>query len=242
MSQKIKFVLVSIIFFSYYSCGRKINYSENKVQEVKWKISERYLFDTLCLNKDGNTCENLFDCHYKRFISANYVDFNEKIDSVNIIGDLLYCSVQLLKNKNIRQKEANVLLYHFYNNFNKYTINYGFKSPLYSPIDTLNNKFVNILSQWNTVEAFDICMQYSSKNYHDSMGHGDCENLSVEFIIKIVIPKIKTIDGTNFWTYFDKHNHGDHGPADCYDSMYEALYPMLKKAWEEGKIVLKTNE
>ena len=52
---------------------------------------------------------------------------------------------------------------------------------------------------------------------------GDCTNLSIEFFNRIILPKIKTIDGMDFWTYFDKHNHGNHGPADCYDSMYEAI-------------------
>jgi len=244
--QKVKFVLLSFIFFSYYSCGRKINYSENKVQENRWMIAEKYQVDTPCLIKDGNKCENLFDCHYKRFLSSNYVDFYEKIDSINIVGDLLFCSTQLIKNKNIRQKEANSLLYHFYTNFNKYTINYGFKSPLYSPIDTFYNKFINVLCQWNTVEAFDICMQYSSKNTHDSMGHGDCRNLSVDFINTIVLPKIKTINNkTPDQFYIDLVRHLDHDidfETDCYDSVYNIVYPAIKKNWEEGKIVLKTNE
>jgi hypothetical protein len=82
-----------------------------------------------------------------------------------------------------------------------------------------------------------------SKNEHDSMGHGDCTNVGYEFFNSIVLPKIKSIDGVDFWTYYFRSNPNI-SPfyGDCYDRFYAAMYPLLKKAWEEGKIELHAPE
>ena len=97
-----------------------------------------------------------------------------------------------------------------------------------------------ILTNWNTSESFEVCMLYMDKNIHDSMGHGDCTNLTIEFFNQIILKKIKTIGGMDFWTYFDRNGKNrDHGTEDCYDRLYEVIYPLLKQAWEDGKIELK---
>jgi len=52
--------------------------------------------------------------------------------------------------------------------------------------------------------------------------------------------KIKTIYGQDLNDYLGKHLDYDNEKnyEDCFDSFYNTLYPLIKKAWEEGKIEL----
>ncbi len=234
----IKMMGFSIVLLIFFSCKSKLVIE--RPQEEAYISYKRYVIDTSCQNIDIDNCEFMVQCHYSRFMSTDYPFIFDLIDNKNKVGDLLDCSVTINQKKDSLYNKTNMILSHYFlSHIRKSKINNG--SLLISGI-FLHNRFYRLLSQWNTEEAFNICMQLSSKNIHDSMGDGDCTNLSVDFINTIVLPKIKTIEGMDFWAYFEKHNHGDHGSADCYDSMYEAIYPMLKKAWDEGKIVLKTDE
>lgn len=207
-------------------------------EKVDYIVHESYLIDTICNKLLDATCETLLNCHYSKFLETPYPFIYDKIDKKNDIGDLLTCAVQINSKRDKYFEITNNILNHYYlTNFKKSKINNG--GTLISGVH-MNNRFYNILSNWNTKESFNICMLYVSKNVHDSMGHGDCSNHSIEFFNHIVLPKIKSVAGLDFWTYFEKNTpNADHGPADCYDSLYEALYNVLKQAWEEGKIELK---
>jgi len=84
-----------------------------------------------------------------------------------------------------------------------------------------------------------------SENVHDSMGHGDCNNLTIDFMNTIVLSKIKSIynqDPDQFYLNLTKHMDNEQNYEDCFDSVFKIMYPALKKAWEEEKIVLKTDQ
>jgi len=84
---------------------------------------------------------------------------------------------------------------------------------------------------------------YTSKNRHDSMGHGDCKNLGIEFFHFVVVPKILSIDGMQPYDYLYKNLKGVYDTnEDCQHSYYNAIHPLIKKAWDDGKIILKTNQ
>ncbi|MCB9309464.1 MAG: hypothetical protein H6567_05335 [Lewinellaceae bacterium] len=223
-----------------------INNSCIKTNSVIQTNTNNSQIDTIIISKldlikcdDSLNCEPNFDCYhtyfelFPRFNNEMRVQSNKLFD----LDTMKQCILNIYLGNNSKSEFADESLYQYYLNVCKLSDYRNWKRVPYG--GNLNN---HLLSKWNSRKSFEICMKLISKNEHDSMGHGDCFNKSVNFINTIVLPKIKTIEGMDFWTYFDKHNHGDHGPADCYDSMYEALYPMLKKAWEEGKIVLKTDE
>lgn len=137
---------------------------------------------------------------------------------------------------------SNILNHYYLTNFNKAKINGG--SILISGVHK-NNRFYNILSNWNSKESFNICILYMSENVHDSMGHGDCNNLTIDFMNTIVLSKIKSIynqDPDQFYLNLTKHMDNEQNYEDCFDSVFKIMYPALKKAWEEEKIVLKTDQ
>ncbi|MCB9309466.1 MAG: hypothetical protein H6567_05345 [Lewinellaceae bacterium] len=233
-----KWVVLSsiLLIFICASCSKK-NLGNSKKKESK---SESNMVNQYSFKKceSSETCPGVFDCYYTFLLYDHlfeYQNLNQTWNYFNL-DSLLKCTFLIYENNSDLKLIAEECLYSFYNKMFLAAKKSG------RPVSPLKGIHYNILINWNTIRSFELCLQFFSMNDHDSMGHGDCTNLSIEFFNRIILPKIKTIEGMDFWTYFDKHNHGNHGPADCYDSMYEALYPMLKKAWEEGKIVLKTNE
>jgi hypothetical protein len=239
--QKIILNLMLLIFFLQ-SCNSIKNVSEEKsIETKKYTNNTDMKIDTTCNKYDVKDCHAIFSCHYKNFIDTPFPFIYSKIDSTNDIGDFLECCIFINSSKVNNSINANNALSHYY--LSIYTqANLNGQSPLQSGVG-YTNRFYRILHQWNSREAFEICLFYISKNRHDSMGHGDCTNLAVKFFEKIMMPKIVSIDGLDYWTYYDKHVKDVYpGPSDCYDSYYNAMYPLIKKAWDEGKIVLKTDQ
>lgn len=194
-----------------------------------------YIFE-IC--ESSNTCEGLFDCYHKFLLSDQlfeYTTFNTARSYFNI-DTLLDCTLHMYQNNKVKSDLAAQCLFSYYNKLYLKGIERGRGA---TPYRGIHHK---ILTNWNTVKSFDICIQFISFNVHDSMGHGDCTNLTIDFLFKIVYPKIKTIydqEPDQFYINLTKHLDNEQNYADCFDSVYKIMYPTLKKAWEEGKIELK---
>ena len=234
IKKTIFYALMSLVCF--YSC---FNTKIAERSEIKQKSNSNstqnlpYVFQNC---ESSNKCVGLFDCYHSFLLSDQlfeYPNYNNSGKYFNM-DSLLNCTLLLYFNNEKRKYLAGKCLFSYY--YKSYIrdrkSSFGFP-----PNSGIHKK---ILTNWNTSESFEVCMLYMDKNIHDSMGHGDCTNLTIEFFNQIILKKIKTIGGMDFWTYFDRNvKNRDHGPEDCYDSLYEVIYPLLKQAWEDGKIELK---
>ncbi|MBK9256176.1 MAG: hypothetical protein IPM42_11870 [Saprospiraceae bacterium] len=242
MSLKIDIlVFFTILIVTLESCSHKTPIQKETIKNNFYEKEATFKIDTSCVNYKVNDCVAILDCHYLNFMQTESPFFYDKIDQINDIGKLLECAVEMVAKKNYFSEKAENILYHYY--FSKYKKAHFYdESPLISGLENSQNRFYNILRKWKTQKSYEICLLYLNKNSHDSTGHGDCTNLSVQFFEEIVLPKIKTIDGMDFWTYFDKNTKDvGIGPVDCFDAFYNAMFPLLKKAWEDGNIVLVTD-
>ena len=237
-------LLIFLSVWTVQSCHLyKANNIDKKVESSDDNKVNVFKIDTTCIYYSIEDCQGLFNCHYTNFLNTTYPFIFTKIDKANDIGDFLECAVKINKLNDSFYVRTNIALTHYFMaKYMKAVKSKGTGSPLISGVNIQFNRFYRILYDWNCKESFEICVLYMGKNWHDSMGHGDCTNVGFEFFNEIVLPKIKSVDGLDFWTYFDRNNKEDHGPADCYDSFYDAIYKMIKKAWEEGKIELHAPE
>ena len=224
---------IIILFTSCFSRKTTSNYkNETRINNDTITIS------SISFKKCHNDfdCDNKFDCYHKYFELFPRFDNNLKIESRNyfIMDSLKSCIISLYMENGERSNAADQSLYKYYLNIFLKSSKNG-RSPI--PRGNLNE---HIMHRWNSRKSFDVCILLMSKNYHDSMGHGDCTNVGYEFFMQIVLPKIKSIDGVDFWTYYFRSNPPHMSPfyGDCYDRFYTTMYPLLKKAWEEGKIEL----
>jgi len=225
-------VLVSLLLVSIFGCkSSRYNESVGKSTEIeKNKTSNQPYVFKYCTGR--NSCPELFDCYHTYFLSDKLFDYETSRQSRKFFrfDSLMDCTISVYINDKNKRDLADNCLYNFYSKVHLESVKEN-RSGM--PIGTLE---MHPLNRWNSRKSFDVCILLMSKNEHDSMGHGDCTNVGYKFFMQVVLPKIKSIDGVDFWTYFDRNNKGDHGPADCYDSFYEAIYTLLTKAWEEGKI------
>jgi len=181
-------------------------------------------------------CATLFDCYHDFFFHPLLLDYNTRETSSKYFNfrKLLECTVYVFNTDSSRKEQADKCLYSYIEaNYYKYT------KPM--PTGDLSNY---PLKSWISKRAFESHLLYMSKNYHDSMGHGDCTNVGVKFFNKIVLPKIRTIYGEKPLDYLGKHLPYDNeaNEKDCGDALYNVLYPLIKQAWEEGKIELHAPE
>ena len=182
-------------------------------------------------------CTTLFDCYHDFLYHPSVVDYKTSLiaDRYFDFNNLLKCAVYLYQTDTNRRELADNSLYNYGQTiFNIYSKKRGVT------IMPSGNLSVYILKDWNSRRAFETFLLWMSKNGHDSMGHGDCTNVGVKFFSQIVAPKIKTIYGQDLSDYLYKHLDYDNEKnyEDCFDSFYNTLYPLIKQAWEEGKIEL----
>ncbi|MBK9150648.1 MAG: hypothetical protein IPM26_06440 [Saprospiraceae bacterium] len=230
--------IVSII--SYYSCSinsKKIIKKYPDLVESLRPDTTSYIFKE-CDSKGD--CIALFDCYNDFFFHSTMLDYSTQQTAINYFdfGRLIDCTVYVFKNDSVRKEKADLCLYNFCLESHKKWINTDRTA---MPIGNLDNYK---LKNWNSKRAIQAFILLMSKNSHDSMGHGDCTNVGVKFYFNIVQPKIKSIDGLDPNIFIASHILWDNetNERDCYDAFYNALYPLIKKAWEDDKIVLLSDE
>ncbi|MBK9150636.1 MAG: hypothetical protein IPM26_06380 [Saprospiraceae bacterium] len=199
-------------------------------------------FDTNCITNDQFSEIEFFECYKNVLLNFTYDALNINFYKNYGIGTLLNIAVKLAQNDSLINYKSDAYLYSFFNTRFYYLNQPNFKH--LSPMMISNQDLVKTLKTWNTNKSFEICLLYMSKNRHDSMGHGDCTNVGVKFYFNIVQPKIKSIDGLDPNIFIASHILWDNetNEKDCYDAFYNALYPLIKKAWEDDKIVLLSDE
>jgi len=229
-------ILLSLIIIVFISC-KTVKKESDPGDEALTKqdtIVQPYVFKE-CASKDD--CVVLFDCYHDFLYHPSIVDYQTRIiaDRYFDFTKLKECAVYLYQTDSIRRELADNCLYNYGQTiFEKYSNQLG-RSAMPS-----GNLAEYTLKDWNSRRAFEVFLLWMSKNEHDSMGHGDCTNVGVKFFDQIVAPKIKTIYGQDLNDYLGKHLDYDNEKnyEDCFDSFYNTLYPLIKKAWEEGKIEL----
>jgi len=229
-------ILLSLIIIVFISCKTVKKESDPGDQALTKQDTtvQPYVFKE-CASKDD--CVMLFDCYHDFFFYPSLLDYKTQEVSNRYFdfGKLLECTVYVFNNDNSRKELADQCLFKF--------CQYSFEKCVKSgnitmPYGNLTNFS---LKNWNSKRSFTAFLLLMSKNDHYSMGHGDCTNVGVKFFDQIVAPKIKTIYGQDLNDYLGKHLDYDNEKnyEDCFDSFYNTLYPLIKKAWEEGKIELK---
>jgi len=197
-----KLIRIKLIFFllvcTIQSCHiyKKSNF-DKEVNSSVVNIENEFIIDTTCIFYTSGDCHGLFNCHYTNFLNTTYPFIYTNIDKSNDIGNFLKCAVKINKLNDSFYMRTNIALKHYF--MSKYMkAAKSNSSPLISGVDIRFNRFYRILYDWNCKESFEICVLYLGKNWHDSMGHGDCTNVGYEFFNSIVLPKIKSIDGVDF--------------------------------------------
>lgn len=232
----ILYPLLCLLFLT--SCfNTKIVKNSDKKLEIKSDTIQDMPFEFKNC-ETSNTCVGLFDCYHTYLKSDQLFDYKTLKESRTYfkLDSLLNCTSYVFVNDTERKQLAEECLYAFYHQIH---LRAKIKGQGGIPFGNLHYK---IFKEWNSVKSFEICIILLSLNVHDSMGHGDCTNQTIDFLFKIVYPKIKSIYGQDpdqFYLNLTKHLDNEQNYADCFDSVYKIIYPALKKAWEEGKIELK---
>ena len=230
------FILIFIV--TILGCNSPKNISKQSIHTKQMaELNQPYIFKT-CPGR--NYCPDIFDCYFGYFLAEDLFKYETSRQARNYFNfdSLRECTVTIYLTDKKRRDMADYCLYEFYRKVHIASIAEN-RSGM--PIGNLEN---HTLKRWNSRKSFSICILLMSKNEHDSMGHGDCTNVGVKFFSQIVAPKIKTIYGQDLSDYLYKHLDYDNEKnyEDCFDSFYNTLYPLIKQAWEEGKIELHAPE
>lgn len=239
MKLVILYPLIYLVFLT--SCVNTKIVEENKVMQrsnIEKNENSTYIFQN-CESKA--TCDELFDCYHTYLLSEQPFEYNNLKESWNYfnIDSLLECTLAIYKHEAKKKDLAAECFYSFYNNMH---LTEKAKGKGVSPYTGIHYK---ILTNWNSRKSFEICLQFSSIKDLDRWGDVECTNRSIRFINLVLLPKIQTINNKTpdqFYIDLVRHLNPDKDfDADCYNSVYKIVYPAIKKAWDEGKIVLKTD-
>jgi len=231
---RILIFLIVVIVFGNNACSshkRELAIVESNSPKSDESVAKPYIFE-VCESKDD--CTVLFDCYNSYFLSGKVLAFETRNESIKYFDfkQLLDCTIYLFNKDTLRKELADSCLYKYYYDYFQYHFSAG----------TAMWEEHSQLKKWNSKKAFEICILMMEKNSIDYT-EGYCVNRGVIFFENIVESRIKTIYGEEFNTYFYKNVKFqiDQKP-DCFKSYYDALYPLIKKAWEDGKIVLVSDE
>lgn len=188
---------------------------------------------------DENDCSGIINQYLFVIEDAkNFYRDDHTISNNITINTLIKCGLD--SNFIIRKRVQLALL-----NYCETFIKYETEDNGHPTIFNRESNIGKILTSINTIECFNIHLKIFS--YNDCVGHepGMEQSTGTAYFEYMMLPLISTIDGRPAYEFYKEYKFefyfGDIRD-DCGLYFYNKLFYFIKKSWDEGKIVLKTDD
>lgn len=191
------------------------------------------------INSDHLNCTNIIDDNLIFLQNANeFYNSDYLINNQVALSKLINCC---LEGENIRKENIKSTLLKYSRLYVEDRIKQNIHPTFFSKSDFIGR----ILTEINNKESFKIHLKIFSYNKCDKPGHGIETSTGVGYFEYMMLPLISTINGVNaheFYNQYKMESFFSNSINDCDLQYYNNLYTLVKDSWEDGKIVLKTDQ